>query len=167
MLSRNHARPSSYWKVKDRLPWMATKAKPELLIGELAERVGLDPKTIRYYEQAGLLQAPARSESGYRLYQDSDAERLRFIRRVKQLGLSLGEIREILALRDQGAAPCGYVTERLDLRARQVDHEIRELKRLKAELHRLQLRARRLGTDIPPPPGGYCHILESKASAER
>jgi DNA-binding transcriptional MerR regulator len=145
---------------------MAMKAEPELLIGELAERVGLDPKTIRYYEQVGLLEAPARSESGYRLYQDSDAERLRFIRGVRRLGFSLGEIREILVLRDQGAAPCGYVAERLDLRAREVDHEIRELRRLKTELRRLRLRARRLGTDMPSP-GCYCHILESKANAEQ
>ena len=82
---------------------MATKAEPELLIGELADRAGLDPKTIRYYEHVGLLEAPARSESGYRLYHDSDAERLRFIRGVRRLGFSLGR---------SGRSSCSAIKER-------------------------------------------------------
>jgi DNA-binding transcriptional MerR regulator len=141
---------------------VAADSEGELLIGELAARTGLDPKTIRYYEQVGLLEAPARTTSGYRLYQNTDMERLRFIRGVKRLGFTLGEIKEILALRDQGLAPCGYVAERLDHRAHQVGQEIKELQQLKAELQQLRLRARRLDIDRPPT-GGYCHILESKA----
>ena len=78
-------------------------------IGELGEQLGVNPKTIRYYESIGLLPEPARSSSGYRVYDETDAERLGFIRAAQRRGLALDEVREILALRDGGQAPCDYV----------------------------------------------------------
>jgi DNA-binding transcriptional MerR regulator len=69
-------------------------------IGELATRFGLNPKTIRYYEEIGLLPRAERSDSGYRLYDEHDVERLGFIRRAKTLGLSLDEIRDILSVQE-------------------------------------------------------------------
>lgn len=128
-------------------------------IGDLAQRLGLNAKTIRYYEEIGLLPEPERSASGYRLYGRTDADRLRFIKRVQQLGFPLGEIREVLALRDRGEAPCRYVAERLEERAREIDRQIVELRELKGELAELRRRARRLRPHDPAT-SGYCHILE-------
>jgi len=83
-------------------------------IGELAGRIGVNPKTVRYYEGIGLLPAPEREPSGYRDYDDQDVDRLRFIRTAQRLGLSLSEISEILAFRRRSERPCGYVLEVLD-----------------------------------------------------
>ncbi len=132
-----------------------------LLIGELATRLGLNPKTIRYYEEIGLLPEPERSDGGYRRYGGDDEKRLRFVRGVRRLGFALGEIREVLGLRDRGEPPCGYVTELLDQRAAEVDCQIAELERLKDELADLRRRAGRLRPEDCGP-GGYCHILEDR-----
>lgn len=70
--------------------------KTGLTIGELAKELQFNPKTIRYYEEVGLLPEPRRSESGYRLYSEYEVERLRLIGRAKLLGLSLAEIKEIV-----------------------------------------------------------------------
>ena len=67
-----------------------------LTIGELARDVGLNPPTIRYYEEIGLIPEAPRSESGYRLYSEEDARRLKFIQRAKMLSLSLEEIKEMV-----------------------------------------------------------------------
>jgi DNA-binding transcriptional MerR regulator len=69
------------------------------LIGELAERVGVNPKTIRYYESIGLLPEPPRTDAGYRDYGPEDVERLAFVRRATELDLQLEQIAEILAFR--------------------------------------------------------------------
>jgi len=73
-----------------------------LRIGEVARQAGTTPDTVRYYERLGLLQPPARTESGYRCYSDADLGRLLFIRRAKQLGLSLEEIPALLGLAQKG-----------------------------------------------------------------
>ena len=65
-------------------------------IGELADRLGVTTKSIRFYESIGLLPDPARTASGYRDYAEADAERLTFIKTAQRLGLSLDEIREIM-----------------------------------------------------------------------
>ncbi len=70
--------------------------KAGLTIGELAKQLQLNPKTIRYYEEVGLLPEPQRSESGYRLYSRDEMERLQLVKRAKLLGLSLAEIKEIV-----------------------------------------------------------------------
>lgn len=132
-----------------------------LLIGELAARLGVNPKTIRYYEEVGLLPEPERSDGGYRCFGRADEERLRFVRGVRRLGLALGEIREVLALRDRGEPPCSYVAELLEQRASEVDGQIAELERLKGELAELRDRARRLRPEDCGP-DGYCHILEDR-----
>lgn len=131
----------------------------ELRIGELAGRLGLNPRTIRYYEQIALLPEPERSDAGYRLYGAADEERLRFIRNARRSGFGLGEIKEILALRDRGEAPCAYVASAIDLRLREVDDRIAELERVRGELVDLRARAR----SLPRPSrraDAYCHILE-------
>ena len=71
-------------------------------IGEVAERIGLSLRTIRYYEEVGLAVPSARSDGGFRLYVNADVERLRVIMQMKPLGFSLEEMRDLLALLDAG-----------------------------------------------------------------
>ena len=125
-------------------------------IGELAEAVGVTTKTIRFYESVGLLPEPPRTASGYRSYEESDAERLRFIKTAQRLGLSLDEIREIIALRDRGERPCQYVADVLDRQVRGLDRRIKEMRKLREELRHLQSKAVR----EPDPDGAYCGVIE-------
>ncbi|MNX83388.1 Mercuric resistance operon regulatory protein [compost metagenome] len=98
-----------------------------LFIGDLAKRVGVNPKTIRYYESLGLLSEPRRSESGYRLYAEDDAERMRFILGAKALGLSLQDIKDIVTAWGAGQTPCDHVSNLLDARLLDLDRRIAEL----------------------------------------
>ncbi len=78
----------------------------EFTIGELGRASGVNPETIRYYERTGLLAAPPRSQSGYRRYDADAAKRLRFIRRGRELGFAIEEIKTLLQLADHPEAPC-------------------------------------------------------------
>ena len=95
-------------------------------IGELADAGGVSAKTIRYYEAIGLLAAPQRTPAGYRDYDPAAAGRLAFIRAAQAVGLTLGEIRGVIALRDRGEPPCGHVLELIDARAAEIDQRIIE-----------------------------------------
>lgn len=128
-----------------------------MLIGELAQRSGVPAKTLRY-EDIGLLRAPARSPSGYREYGDEVIDRLAFIKSSQALGLSLGEIRSIIAMREDGDAPCGHVLQLLVARAVEIDRTINDLRALKAELGLLVDRAKSLdpaGCDADR----ICHLI--------
>src|SRR5437899_1469507 len=85
-------------------------------ISELANRARVTSKTLRYYERIGVLPAPSRSASGYRDYRPDALDRLGFIRASQAVGLSLGEIRQVVALRDRGEAPCDHVYQLLPTR---------------------------------------------------
>jgi DNA-binding transcriptional MerR regulator len=112
-----------------------------LFIGRLAKQVGLNPRTIRYYERLRLLPPPLRSESGYRLYTADNAELLRFIQKAKSLGLTLTEIREIIALRQRGDLPCPHVHALLTDRVKTLSRQIQDLSLLRDELKRLAKRS--------------------------
>ncbi len=103
--------------------------KAGLTIGELAGELQLNPKTIRYYEDIGLLPEPRRSESGYRLYFPYEIERLRLVKRAKLLGLSLAEIKEIVEYAIDGH--CGVMEDRLlslvDVKLGEIDQKIEDL----------------------------------------
>lgn len=129
-------------------------------IGELGKRVGVDPKTVRYYESIGVLPRPPRTPSGARRYGDEDVERLRFVRRARQIGLRLDEIREILALRDRGRRPCDYVIKVASRRVAELDERIAEMDRARGELQRLLRRADRLDRGK----GRWCELLEHSES---
>jgi MerR family copper efflux transcriptional regulator len=113
-------------------------------IGELAGRAGTSVKTIRYYDRVGVLCPQERSESGYRLYGEDALDRYRFVRAAQAVGLRLGEIREITALRDRGEEPCGFVVDLIGRRATELDARIAELVALRDELRSLDRRARQL-----------------------
>lgn len=109
-----------------------------MLIGELSERSHVPTKTLRFYEAAGVLPRPSRTPAGYRDYDDSALDRLAFIRSAQAAGLTLAEIRGVIAIRDGGTAPCSHVVELLDTKAAAVNRQIAELRRLKRELDRLR-----------------------------
>ena len=118
-----------------------------LRIGPLARATGLETKTLRYYDRVGLLRPAARSPAGYRLYDDGAVDSLQFIRRAKALGMSLADIRRILAVRDEGAAPCRHILELVSHNLAGLAVQIGHLKVLRRDLLRLR---RRLRERIPP-----------------
>jgi DNA-binding transcriptional MerR regulator len=134
-----------------------------LKIGQLAGRLGLNPRTIRFYEQAGVLPAPERTESGYRLYGPADEERLRFVKTAQRLGLTLGEIKEIVAFRDRGQPPCRYVTGVIERRLAEINERMRELRALGQELGSLRERMRAEG--LAERDSAFCHYIEQTAPA--
>ena len=103
-------------------------------VGKAAEAAGLSAKSVRLYEAKGLLPQAERTDAGYRTYTGDDITALRFIRQAKALGLSLGEIRDILDIRRGGTAPCRHVLTLLDQRIREVDRTIAELRQLRQAL---------------------------------
>ena len=108
---------------------------PLLKIGEVSTKSGLPVKTIRYYDEIGLLDPTVeRSDSGYRLFQSQVIDRLAFIKRAQTLGLSLTEVKEILAVRDRGALPCETVKQQIQGKVEQLTHQIQQLETLRTEL---------------------------------
>lgn len=106
-------------------------------IGELASLAGVPAATIRYYERRGILAEPARTESGYRRFGPETAERLRFIKRAQELGFTLDEIEELLALRVADPAACADVEAKTREKIEDVVRKIGELKRLEGALRGL------------------------------
>jgi len=109
-----------------------------MLISQLSARSGFSPSALRYYEHVGLLTTAARSPGGYRLYDERAVFRLRFINRAKQLGLPLGEIRELAVVWDRGM--CAQMQERLRAhiaaKSAEVEARIAELAAFAAQLDR-------------------------------
>lgn len=103
-------------------------------IGHLAKAAGVGVETVRFYERKGLLDAPARKDSGYRQYDDEAVERLRFIRRAQQVGFTLKEIQDLLALRDDPYAQRSDVRERASNKIADIDAKIRDLLAMRESL---------------------------------
>ena len=131
-------------------------------IGELADRVGVNPKAIRYYEGIGLLPSPDRLPSGYREYTDDDVERLRFVKTAQRLNLALAEISEILGFRERAERPCEYVLDVLDRQVADLDRRMTEMAQLREELIALKAKA----DHLPRDEACYCAVIEHAASAE-
>lgn len=112
-------------------------------IGELAAAHGLTPRTMRFYEQAGLLPAPPRTPGGYRDYPPHTGSRLAFIRDSRTAGLTLAEIRSILTLRDSGEAPCVHVTDLIQQHLDDIERRMAELHTTRTALRGLAERAAR------------------------
>jgi len=132
-------------------------------IGQLAAQTGYSVRTIRFYEQSGLLPAPSRTPAGYRSYDQDAVSRLRFVRSAQALGLSLAEIAEVLRIRDYQGPPCSYVAELLDTHIGALDRRIDELTALRDEL-----RARRPLGAAPDPArcqsDQVCYLIEGDVS---
>ncbi|UPG91747.1 heavy metal-responsive transcriptional regulator [Luteibacter aegosomaticola] len=111
--------------------------QPSLTIGRIAQSAGVAIDTIRFYEREGLLPEPRRRPSGYREYDTSAVSRLRFIRRAKELGFTLEEIRELLALSADRHGGVEGVRDRAAARLKAIDDRISELQRVRNGLAEL------------------------------
>lgn len=111
-----------------------TKSKEELSRGALASRSGVNSETVRYYEKIGLMPDPPRSSGGHRVYEQEHVKRLSFIRRTRELGFSLMEIRGLLALVDGGDYTCAEVRDRTLAHLDDVATKIRDLQKMQRTL---------------------------------
>jgi Cd(II)/Pb(II)-responsive transcriptional regulator len=128
-------------------------------IGELAARAHTPVETVRYYEKAGLMPAPVRTEANYRRYDEDHVARLRFIRHCRALDLSLDEIRALLRVRDDPQADCTAANELVHQHLEDVRQRMDELAQLRDQLEALE-RLCRHGR-----PSAQCGILEELSHA--
>ncbi|MGI9042098.1 MAG: MerR family transcriptional regulator [Gemmatimonadales bacterium] len=126
-----------------------------MTIGEIAAASRVNIQTVRYYERRGLLATPERTPAGYRKYSSEVVLRIRFIKRAQELGFTLEEIAELLALRVRHGGACGEVSRRTKVKIAVVQQKLRELERLKRALERLVEACRRRA------PTAECPILEA------
>ena len=108
-----------------------------LTIGRLAKEAGLGIETVRFYERQGLIEPPPRTDSNYRIYPEEEITRLKFIKRAKNLGFTLNEIKELLALRHDPHATKADVKNRTRVKIEDVTKKIRDLTRIKEALEHL------------------------------
>ncbi|MBA3322264.1 MAG: MerR family DNA-binding protein, partial [Pyrinomonadaceae bacterium] len=99
-----------------------------LKIGEVSKRSGIGIEALRFYERSGLLGRPARTQSGYRVYDEGALERLDFIKRAQVLGFSLDEIKRIIADKQAGRSPCAEVREIVRERLQELDERMKEMR---------------------------------------
>jgi MerR family mercuric resistance operon transcriptional regulator len=131
-----------------------------LTIGKVARGAALAIDTVRYYEREGLIEKPARSASGYRHYRPDVIARLCFIRQAKDLGFSLSEIRELLALKVAPGKSCAEVKARAQAKIADVEQRIVQLDRMKGALAKLATACSGRG------PTSECPILEAMQTPE-
>lgn len=131
-------------------------------IQDLSHQTGVSAKTIRYYEEIGVLPPPARQLNGYREYSEADVNRLRLVVGARRLDLPLAEIREILDLRDQGEAPCKTLLERLSAKADEIAERINALQSLENELRQLYALGLTYPTDDVEGKACVCHLVSEQ-----
>jgi MerR family mercuric resistance operon transcriptional regulator len=124
-----------------------------MTIGQLAKTARVGIETIRFYERQGLIQEPPRKESGFRQYPDEVVARLRFVHRAKELGFSLKEIKELLALRVDPDTNCADVKSRAEAKVADIEDKIETLQKMKLALVKLTRSCRSQG------PISECPIL--------
>jgi MerR family mercuric resistance operon transcriptional regulator len=135
-------------------------------IGQVARQTGLTVDAIRFYEKQRLLKPARRTEGGFRLFSGQDLQHIRFIRHAQELGFSLSEIRELLALHGEQVAACSHVRDMLTAKLGTVRQKISDLRKLENQLaadlkqceRRLRTRAENHNT---------CPVLETIAEPER
>jgi len=128
--------------------------RAHLTIGQLARQTGTKAETIRYYEKIGLLPPPLRSEGNYRHYCARDQRRLSFVRRARELGFPIEQIRQLVAFDDQCDRECSTVDDVVRAHTADIAQRIRDLKALQSELERM----------VNSCPGGRvadCRVLEA------
>ncbi len=134
-------------------------------IQEFSKRTGVSAKTIRYYEEVGLLPAPDRAENNYRRYTEGDVERLRLVAGARYLDLSLDDIREILAMRDNGEAPCRTLLNRIEQKANEIKDRIWALQKLERELRELYSLGQTFPVDDVDGKNCVCHLVSERSNA--
>jgi MerR family transcriptional regulator, copper efflux regulator len=126
-----------------------------MTIGRVAQLAGVGVETIRFYEKEGLIDKPPRRETEYRQYPKETVHQLRFIKRAKELGFKLKEIKELLALRLNSEATCADIRLRAEVKIDDINEKIRTLERMNEALKKLTLACS--GRE----PVGECPILEA------
>ena len=121
-----------------------------LTIGKVSERTGCNIETIRYYEKEGLLPPPGRSAGGHRLFSTELVDRIVFIKRCRELGFPMVEIRQLLSLVDQEHASCEKVKQIAEHHLQEIEARIEDLVRMEKTLHGLVNRCS--GKDVPDCP---------------
>ncbi len=116
---------------------MLTQHKELLFIGQIAAKSGIPIKTIRYYEELGLLRCSGRTKGGFRLFSPEVLDRLAFIKRAQKFGLSLQEIGEFLQICDEGYSSSEEIKKKLKDTIWKIDPHIKQLQCLKTELKEL------------------------------
>jgi MerR family copper efflux transcriptional regulator len=134
-----------------------------LRIGELARRTGVTAKAIRFYEAKRVLPAPTRGANGYRLYGGEALEMLQFITRAVGLGLTLAEIKEIIAIRQGGRPPCAHVHQLLRAKATELDRKLADLLEVRRRVRQSLAAWRR----APARTAAVCPHIESGTVAPR
>lgn len=135
--------------------------KEYLTIGKVARLTEMGIETIRFYEREGLIPKPPRRDSGYRQYPPTVIERVRFIKRAKDLGFTLAEIKDLLNLSVSQGTTCAGVKRKAVEKIKEVDAKILDLKRIRKALNRLTDQCRGKG------PVSECPILENLESKGR
>ncbi len=136
-----------------------------LSITALARKTGVSSKALRYWETLGLVPKASRSPTGYRLFPPQTPAYIAFVKRSKEMGLKLQQMRAVLGLARQGRSPCGEVEGWIDCRIRELETEIRSLCALQESLkglHRDWSRA----SDSGSPSKGCCSLLVGLPEAE-
>ncbi len=109
----------------------------EYFVGQLANEAGINVETVRYYENIKLLPKPKRRKSRYRVYDESDLARVKFIVRAKELGFTLKEIKELLELKIDSQAKCGDVKHLTEHKLKDIDNRIKDLRKIRSVLIKL------------------------------
>ena len=131
-----------------------------LTIGQVARKAGVGLETVRFYERKGLIEEPPRGESGYRQYPELAVDRIRFIRRAKELGFSLKEISELLYLRVNPTATSADVRRQAEAKIADIEEKMRDLNRMKTALETLTAACCGQG------PTSECPILKALGAEE-
>ena len=126
------------------------KAMDALTIGKLSQQSGVNIETIRYYEKIGVMPAPGRNAGGFRIYEPDHLKRLSFVRRGRQLGFSLDEIRSLLRLVDGHRHTCAEVHALMLSHLAEIRRKIRDLRRLQRAM--AEMAARCSGESVPECP---------------
>lgn len=129
------------------------------LIGQLSQLTNTSNETIRYYEHINLLPPPQRATNGYRQYDETDVERLQFIRRSRSLDFTLEEIREILAFKERQEPPCLYVMTVMDKQIHEIEQRIQDLQTLQGEVKSLYEAGKNLPEDVQMKKC-ICHLIQ-------
>ena len=142
---------------KSRVPGIRPDSKGGLKIGKVSKNSGVGIETLRFYEKNGLLDHPARTQGGYRIFSQEVFDRLAFIKQAQILGFTLVEIRQLIIEKRAGKSPCRHVRDIVRRRLVELDERMSEMKRYRNELASALKQWDREG-DID---GHICGLIES------
>ncbi len=128
--------------------------------GELSREAGVNKETLRFYERKGLIKAPKRTDTGYRLFTQADIERVKFIKNAQKLGFSLNEISELLAIADGEVVRCDEVRKIAEEKLLYIREQIKSLYQLEQVLTELILQCKKADKI------NCCPIIESISKGE-